>query len=290
MHLSEQQRANALLLAESAAERLVKHAPRFVGEGFSLSEAHLDAVCVQQYILETKKLFDRIASLEGDLRKAAGAPQPGVPEGWSFVREGDRIRVISPGYATVDVLYNTRSQSEMMLYELVDAMLKAQPAEQPTFTVGTDLSDGELTVVVMKHESGVTRRIHEEVFEAVPVSILGSPERIRAGVDELSNRNRAVAAQMADMVVGGAVATEQPGVPAGERKVTNQYHKVDSAALAYIVAVLRDYAHIQEAGLIEPANRYPAADVNQQADAIIDRLRQPAAELEQRPAPAGRTR
>lgn len=58
--------------------------------------------------------------------------------------------------------------------------------------------------------------------------------------------------------------------------------------LAYIVAVLRDYAHIQEAGLVEPANRYPVADVQQQADALHDLLREGGADAahQQSPAPA----
>lgn len=41
----------------------------------------------------------------------------------------------------------------------------SQPTEQTTFTVGTDLSDGKLTVVVMKHENGITWVIHSEVIQ-----------------------------------------------------------------------------------------------------------------------------
>lgn len=37
--------------------------------------------------------------------------------------------------------------------------------EQPVFTVGTDLSDGELSVVVMKHENDTTWVIHSEVIQ-----------------------------------------------------------------------------------------------------------------------------
>lgn len=40
-----------------------------------------------------------------------------------------------------------------------------QPAEQPVFTVGTDLSDGELSVVVMKHENDITWVIHSEIIQ-----------------------------------------------------------------------------------------------------------------------------
>lgn len=40
-----------------------------------------------------------------------------------------------------------------------------QPAEQPTFSVGTDLSDGKLSVVVMKHENNITWVIHSEVIQ-----------------------------------------------------------------------------------------------------------------------------
>lgn len=42
-----------------------------------------------------------------------------------------------------------------------------QPAEQSIFTVGTDLSDGELSVVVMKHENGISWVIHSEVIQLV---------------------------------------------------------------------------------------------------------------------------
>lgn len=40
-----------------------------------------------------------------------------------------------------------------------------QPAEQSTFTVGTDLSDGKLTVVVVKHENDTAWVIHSEVIQ-----------------------------------------------------------------------------------------------------------------------------
>lgn len=43
--------------------------------------------------------------------------------------------------------------------------LRAQLTEQPTFTVGTDLSDGKLTVVVMKHENDISWVIHSEVIQ-----------------------------------------------------------------------------------------------------------------------------
>lgn len=39
-----------------------------------------------------------------------------------------------------------------------------QPAKKPTFTVGTDLSDGKLTVVVVKHEANISWVIHTEVI------------------------------------------------------------------------------------------------------------------------------
>ena len=45
-------------------------------------------------------------------------------------------------------------------------MLSAAPhsVKQPTFTVGTDLSDGKLTVVVVKHEGNISWVIHTEVI------------------------------------------------------------------------------------------------------------------------------
>lgn len=43
--------------------------------------------------------------------------------------------------------------------------LSPQSAEQPTFTVGTDLSNGKLTVVVMKHENDNSWVIHTEVIQ-----------------------------------------------------------------------------------------------------------------------------
>jgi len=46
----------------------------------------------------------------------------------------------------------------------IDAIL-AQPAEQPTFSVGTDLSGGKLSVVVMKSEDGIARVVHAEVIQ-----------------------------------------------------------------------------------------------------------------------------
>ena len=48
--------------------------------------------------------------------------------------------------------------------------------EQPTFTVGTDLSDGKLSVVVMKHESGITQVIHSEVIQLTKQHINVAPD------------------------------------------------------------------------------------------------------------------
>lgn len=43
--------------------------------------------------------------------------------------------------------------------------LQAENEKLPTFSVGTDLSDGKLTVVVLKHENGVSCVIHSEAIQ-----------------------------------------------------------------------------------------------------------------------------
>ena len=78
--------------------------------------------------------------------------------GWQFYEDGkwwngdDRIK---------DHRKNTKEGG----YPIRDVYATQQPVEQSTFTVGTDLSDGRLTVVVMRHENNITWVIHSEVIQ-----------------------------------------------------------------------------------------------------------------------------
>jgi len=61
----------------------------------------------------------------------------------------------------------SKDRADDLLLRCYNAMyaMAPLPTEQPTFTVGTDLSDGKLTVVVTKHENSIIKLIHTEVIQ-----------------------------------------------------------------------------------------------------------------------------
>lgn len=78
-----------------------------------------------------------------------------VPEGWRATRNGDYIRVIGPDGSTIDVLDDARDPAELMLRNLVDALLSSQPTkQQPAPAV-----QGE-PVAEIRIESGYWNRGH----------------------------------------------------------------------------------------------------------------------------------
>lgn len=57
------------------------------------------------------------------------AERPAVPEGWRITRRDDCVRVISPDGSTIDVLDDARDPAELMLRDLADGLLSAQPSQ-----------------------------------------------------------------------------------------------------------------------------------------------------------------